>query len=413
MRYTLDYKGGGSGSKITLNGSKSISNRILIIQALCADTFSIDKLSTAKDTSTLQELIGQISDGAILDTGAAGTTYRFLTAHLAFQKGTQTLTGSDRMKKRPIKVLVNALRQLGANIEYLGKNGYPPLKIMPARKQKTNEISLLANVSSQYISALMLVAPYLPNGLRLKLDGNIVSLPYLLMTQKLMKHFGASVDFDGTCFDIAPGKYTGRPFLVEGDWSAASYYYAIVAFEKPGYTLEIEGIDDGSIQGDSVIAEIGQHFGVRSSFGNKITTLTKTDAPIKPIFDFDFVLCPDLAQTISVMMAGLNIGGTLTGLKTLRIKETDRIHALQTELFKTSVEIDDQGKKDMFVQSGHADLDTAPVFDTYEDHRMAMALASLAIFDNVGINEPHVVNKSYPAFWEDLKSIGFAIKQED
>jgi len=353
----ISYKGGGSGSSITLNGSKSISNRILIIRALCADDFQIENLSTAKDTSTLSALISQIKDGAVLDTGAAGTTYRFLTAHLAFSEGTQILTGSERMKQRPIKVLVEALTSLGAKIEYLEEEGYPPLKIMPAQAQQKKEVSLLANVSSQYISALMLIAPYLPSGLRINLVGDIVSLPYLLMTKNLMESFGAEINFDGASFSIAPGKYTGKPFKVEGDWSAASYYYAIVAFEKPGYTLEIGGINGDSLQGDNVMAEIGQHFGVMTIFKNQTATLTKMDNPIDPRFDFDFVLCPDLTQTVSVMMAGLGVSGKLTGLKTLRIKETDRINALNKELIKTTVSVDDQDKEDSFFQQGQSNVE--------------------------------------------------------
>lgn len=232
MKYTLSYNGGHSGSKIKLNGSKSISNRVLIIQAFCRDTFSIDNLSNAKDTSTLAELLNNIQDGATLDTGAAGTTFRFLTAYLAFQGGVQILTGSARMKERPIKVLVEALRKLGADISYLEKEGYPPLEIREAKYNGVEEVQLPANVSSQYISALMLIAPYLEKGLRIKLIGDIVSLPYLLMTKKLIGHFGGDISFENDTFSIRPSTYKAQTFQVEGDWSAASYYYAIVAFEN-------------------------------------------------------------------------------------------------------------------------------------------------------------------------------------
>jgi len=410
MNYTLNYSGGQSGRRIKLNGSKSISNRVLIIQALCGASFSISNLSNAKDTTTLDTLLAHISDGAVLDTGAAGTTFRFLTAYLAFQEGSQTLTGSDRMKERPIKVLVEALRKLGANIKYLEREGYPPLQINSAVYNGVEEIELPADVSSQYISALMLIAPYLPNGLKIKLTGEIVSLPYLMMTKNLISFFGGDVGFEEDTFTLRPSTYTAKTFQVEGDWSAASYYYAVVAFEQKGFQLELEGIHQDSLQGDHVMTEIGRHFGVETSFDNSMATLSKISDVEKGRFHYDFMLCPDIAQTVSVMMAGLGVQGKLTGLKTLRIKETDRIQALRVELAKIAVKVDDHGQEDNFTQEGKFDLSETPSFDTYEDHRMAMALASLAIYDTIQINEPDVVNKSYPEFWNDLKKIGFIVR---
>ncbi len=409
MNYTLSYSGGKSGSKIRLNGSKSISNRVLIIQALCGESFSISNLSNAKDTTTLGKLLASIADGVVLDTGAAGTTFRFLTAFLAFQDGTQTLTGSARMKERPIKVLVDALRKLGADITYLEKDGYPPLQINSAAYTGAEEIELPADVSSQYISALMLIAPYLQNGLKIKLVGEIVSLPYLMMTKNLISFFGADITFAEDAFTVRPSTYRAIPFQVEGDWSAASYYYAIVAFEKVGFQIELEGIHEDSIQGDHVMIKIGSHFGVETSIDNGVATLIKKGDVEARLFEYDFLLCPDIAQTVSIMMAGLDIKGELTGLKTLRIKETDRIDALRIELAKISVKVDDNGQEDSFTQTGKFDLTNNPFFDTYEDHRMAMALASLAVYKSIQINEPNVVNKSYPEFWNDLKSIGFEI----
>lgn len=409
MKYQVSYQGIAADKAITLNGSKSISNRVLIIQALSGQDFSIENLSTAKDTVTLETLLAEVSDGVTLDAGAAGTTFRFLTAYLAFKKGTQILTGSARMKKRPIKVLVDVLRVMGAKIEYIEKNGYPPLKILQARPRKSSKVSLPADVSSQYISALMLIAPSLPDGLEINLEGNIVSLPYLLMTKKLMELFGAIVDFDGKSFLISNQQYQAEPYWVEGDWSAASYYYAITAFEKPGYQIRLYGIFSDSVQGDKVIAEIATNFGVETEYGDGFICLTKNDHPIDEIFNYDFVLCPDLAQTVSVMMAGLGVRGTLTGLQTLRIKETDRILALQQELQRVGVKVEDKGKADLMEQKGRCDFQTTPSFDTYEDHRMAMSFASLAIFHKVQINEPGVVSKSYPAFWEDLEKVGFQI----
>ncbi len=411
MKYTVSYHGVQSkGATIKLNGSKSISNRLLIIRALCGQDFAIENLSNAKDTTTLAELLAKVADGAELDAGAAGTTFRFLTAFLAFQEGSQILTGSQRMKQRPIKVLVDALRLLGADITYLEKEGYPPLKINKANYNGIDEIELPADVSSQYISALMLVAPYLSQGLKIKLKGEVVSLPYLLMTKNLVSHFGGGISYKDSCFTIQPSIYTARDFQVEGDWSAASYYYAIVAFEKPGYQIQLKGVGADSLQGDKAMVEIGEHFGVKTSFNGQLATLRKTHHEVNNNFDFDFVLCPDLAQTVSVMMAGLGVSGKLTGLKTLRIKETDRIDALRIELDKTRVVIDDHNQEDLFTQVGKSNLIDTPEFDTYEDHRMAMSFASLAIFGEIQINEPDVVKKSYPEFWNDLRSIGFNVR---
>ena len=409
MTYKLKYTSSQNGARIKLNGSKSISNRVLIIQALCGEAFTIQNLSNAKDTTTLSTLLDRIADDAVLDTGAAGTTFRFLTALLAFKDGSQTLTGSARMKERPIKVLVDALRHLGADITYLEKEGYPPLQINSATYNGVQEIQLPADVSSQYISALMLIAPYLPNGLHIKLTGEIVSLPYLMMTKNLISFFGGDIEFAKDTFIVKPSKYKAQAFQVEGDWSAASYYYAIAAFEKVGYQIQLEGIHKDSLQGDHVMMEMSRHFGVETTFDNDVATLSKKEEPENGNFDYDFLLCPDIAQTVSVMMAGLGVSGKLTGLKTLRIKETDRIDALRIELAKISVKVDDHGQEDSFTQEGKFDLSKTPSFDTYEDHRMAMALASLAIFGSIQINEPMVVNKSYPEFWNDLKSIGFEI----
>ena len=409
MRYKLSYSPIGERQTITLNGSKSISNRVLIIRALAEQAFDIKNLSNADDTTKLDNLIRGITDGAVLDAGAAGTTFRFLTAYLSFRKGTQTLTGSARMKQRPIKILVDALVSLGARIEYLENEGYPPLSILPAEYKGIKKIKLSANVSSQYISALMLIAPYLSEGLSIQLSEDIVSLPYLLMTKHIMEQFGAKVDFDGQTFEVMPGKYQGRDFEIEGDWSAASYYYTIVGFSKIGYSIKLKGLHKESVQGDQVISDIGNHFGIETIFEDNEITLTKVKEGIKDNFNYNFVLCPDLAQSVSVMMAGLGVEGKLSGLRTLRIKETDRINALQQELSKVGIVIKDQGKEDLMIQSGKYIENRKPVFDTYEDHRMAMSLSALGLISPIEINEPAVVAKSYPLFWDDLEKLGFKI----
>ena len=409
MKYRLAYQSSPEHKVIALNGSKSISNRVLIIRALCDKSFEIGNLSSAKDTRTLHSLLNTVTEGATLDTGAAGTTFRFLTAYLSLQDGTQILTGSERMKQRPIGVLVDALRKLGAKIEYLEKEGYPPLKIHSLQNNTVKEINLPANISSQFISALMLIAPVMPEGLIITLEGEIVSLPYLLMTKNLMSYFGAQVDFDGNRFIIQPGSYEPKPFEVEGDWSAASYYYSIVAFEDIGYQIVLEGLDADSVQGDKVIAEIAETFGVETTYLPNAIRIKKVSPTVDQKFDYDFILCPDLAQSVSIMMAGLGVSGELSGLKTLRIKETDRIFALQKELSKVNVLIDDFDQEGMLNQQGEVNIDGIPLFETYEDHRMAMTLACLAIFGGIEIMEPDVVKKSYPHFWRDLQSIGFEI----
>ncbi len=413
MKYSIRYESPSERKVITLNGSKSISNRALIIKSLCNEDFRIENLSSAKDTSTLEALLDKIVDGATLDAGAAGTTFRFLTAHLALQNGTQILTGSARMKQRPIGVLVEALRSIGAKIEYLEKEGYPPLKIHELDYNHVIEISLSANVSSQYISALMLIAPSLPNGLHIRLEGDIVSLPYLIMTKNLMSYFGAKIDFIENTFIVEASEYSPKPFKVEGDWSAASYYYSIVAFEKPGYTIQLKGLFKDSVQGDQAISKIAEYFGVETSYNQDGVILKKVEKEVNENFNYDFILCPDLTQSVSIMMAGLGVSGTLKGLQTLRIKETDRILALQQELGKVNVQVDDLGLPDTMKQSGRVSLKNIPVFDTYEDHRMAMTLACLAKFGSIEINEPEVVEKSYPTFWEDIATIGFKVTAKD
>lgn len=409
MKFRLQYHSSTKEQVVTLNGSKSISNRALIIRALCNEKFEIKNLSTAKDTDTLFTALSNAKDDSTLDVGAAGTSFRFLTAYLAIQEGTQILTGSPRMKQRPIGVLVDSLRELGAEIEYLEKEGFPPLKIHSYCAKPIKAISLSANISSQFISALMLIAPALPNGLTLRLEGDIVSLPYLLMTKKLMTYFGAKVDFEEKTFSIQARSYKARSFQVEGDWSAASYYYSIVAFEKIGYQIKLKGLQEDSVQGDQAIVKIAETFGVETIYNPDGISIKKVHNAIAHNFDFDFILCPDLAQSVSVMMAGLGINGKLIGLQTLRIKETNRILALQKELDKVNVEIEDDRQVGIMVQKGKAELFKTPLFETYEDHRMAMSLACLAVFGHIEIHHPDVVEKSYPKFWNDLSSIGFEI----
>lgn len=395
---------------IKLNGSKSISNRVLIIDAICNHQIIMENLSNADDTVFLQQILQ--SKENILDAGAGGTTFRFLTAFLATQEGREViLTGSDRMQQRPIKILVEALRLLGADICYEKKDGFPPLRIK-GKKLKGGKISLPADTSSQYITALLLIAPTLKEGLELELCGTIVSVPYIKMTLKIMEYFGVLSMFKENIIKVQNGSYQPKPYFIEGDWSAASYFYSIAVLANEA-KIELKGLTNQQIQGDSVIAEIAKDFGVETFYENNSIFLTKKSKPLFSSYNFDFLECPDLAQTVVVFCAALNIELHCKGLQTLRIKETDRISALDTELQKLGlaslIEIDQNNWKLIPNQSTNNDLRLTTIA-TYEDHRMAMAFAPLALrLKDISIEEPNVVTKSYPLFWKDLESIGFTI----
>jgi len=414
MTYTISKPDRHLQGDIYLDGSKSISNRALIIRALCGDFFEIKNLSTSKDTQLMQQLLASHSE--VLDAGAAGTTFRFLTAYLATQEGSRTLTGSDRMKQRPIGILVDALKKIGANIEYLEADGFPPLRIHPPENLgATNLLSIPANMSSQYLSALLLIAPTLPDGLELRLEGNLVSRPYLELTLRMMGHFGVRHNWDGDTIFVPPQKYRAREFTVEADWSAASYYYAMAAFSE-NCDLRLHGLYEGSWQGDAVLGEMMERFGVETIFFKNQVHLSKVPGA-EPFFEQDFLPCPDLAQTLAVVCGGLGVHGLFSGLETLRIKETDRIAALQNELAKVHVffskmpdRFSKKSDKEFYMIEGKAQVQDPPVFATYEDHRMAMAFAPLAMLGEIKIEHPGVVGKSYPAFWEDLKKLGFLIR---
>lgn len=409
--------------EITLTGSKSIANRALIIRALCTDHFPIHALSKSKDTVTLNLLLTNYAANPraemTLDTGAAGTTFRFLTAYLALQEGTQILTGSERMKQRPIGVLAEALNSLGADIEYLEQVGYPPLKINSPRADNwKNQLTIAAGTSSQYISALLMIAPTLPDGLELTLDGEIVSRPYIEMTLNLMAYFGVEHTWEGQKIIVKHQTYQAKEFTVEADWSAASYHYAMAAFADE-LDLQLNGLQANSVQGDSVLAEMMQVFSIQTTYNETGVRLTKTDTPTAPIFECDFIKCPDIAQTLAVVCGGLGVQGLFTGLQTLSIKETDRIAALQNELNKVNVffnklpaKFSKKSGKDYYMIEGKAAFPEVPVFETYEDHRMAMAFAPLAMLDTIKINEPMVVVKSYPSFYEDLETLGFEVEKD-
>ena len=400
--------------QIELTGSKSIANRALIIRALTPGGFAIERMAAANDTELLQQLLA--SDAEVRDAGPAGTTFRFLTAYLALQPGTQVLTGTERMKQRPIGVLVDALRHLGAQIEYLEQEGYPPLRIGESRLDQAHRLAIPAGTSSQYISALLLIAPVLPRGLELQLVGDLVSRPYVEMTLGLMRYFGVGHTWSGDTIHVPHQAYTPRPFEVEADWSAASYYYALAAIADAA-ELEIEGLFADSFQGDAVVEEQFRRFGVETTFRTGGLTLRKpAGTPAPAVFEWDFLQCPDVAQTLAVTCAALGTQGLFTGLQTLKIKETDRIAALQAELGKLGVSLvklppqfSKKKRGEYYLQEGQAAWEGPVRFATYEDHRMAMAFAPLALKGAIEIADPMVVVKSYPHFYEDLERLGFQV----
>jgi 3-phosphoshikimate 1-carboxyvinyltransferase len=401
--------------EITLSGSKSISNRVLLISALCDSSFEILNLSDSDDTVTMAKLIN--SQDEILHAHHAGTTFRFLTAYLATKPGTQTLTGSERMRQRPVKALVDALNDLGANIEYLENEGYPPIKINAPKDEWQNEITLPANISSQYISALLMIAPVLPEGLTIHLEGEIVSKPYIDMTLSIMRDFGIEAIWTENSIHIEHQKYKAVDYHIEADWSAASYYY-IIAGLSDQCDITLKGLHQQSTQGDAAIVAVGEKFNIHTIFGqHQIKIVKSKDEGAIPLFEYDFLNTPDIAQSVAALCGGLGTSGLFSGLQTLRIKETDRIAALQNELLKINVFLTKMPTKfsqktgiEYYMQEGKADnLDSIPSFDTYNDHRMAMSLAPLALKFPIVINEANVVSKSYPKYWEDLQKIGFEV----
>lgn len=417
MSYIISKKNKNIKGRIKLDGSKSISNRVLIIRALSGEDFEIENLSTSDDSKAMLKALQQAQGtSATIDVGAAGTTMRFLTAYLANKSGEWILTGSERMKQRPIGVLVNALRTLGAEIEYLQQEGYPPLKVI-GKKMKGGKVEINAGVSSQYLSALLMIAPVLQRGLELQLKGDLVSKPYLIMTLRIMNNFEVESEWlDEQTIFVASQTYQAKSFFVESDWSAASYHYALAALGESGNVdLTLEGLLEDSLQGDSVLPEMMQDFGVESVFGDKTVHLSK-NANIPKTFEYDFVECPDIAQTLAVVCAGLKVEGSFGGLVTLSIKETDRTAALQEELAKFGISFKEaQDDKWILTFPDDSSIEGEAVdlieVKTYHDHRMAMAFAPLAMIRPAfAIENPMVVTKSYPAFWEDLEALGFEVE---
>ena len=409
----LSFKGNKQiDTEIKLTGSKSECNRALIISALSKGTVSVENLSVAADTVTLNGILSVLntenSQLQTVDVGPAGTAMRFLTAFLAIQDGSFLLTGTERMKQRPIGILVEALKSIGGNISYEEKEGFPPLQIVGPFKQTAKEVKIKGDISSQYISALLMIAPSLPLGLTLQIEGELTSKPYVEMTLAMLEQVGIRNDWFENTITIEPQSFNAVKLYVEPDWSAASYWFAITALADEA-TIFLSGLNGYSLQGDSKITEIMANFGITSQFKNGGVFIKKEPKIVERKI-FDLKECPDLAQTIVVVCAILGHDATFTGLETLKIKETNRVLALQQELAKIGVKFIEKNFSYKLDCSG-LHFPEKITISTYEDHRMAMAFAPLALkIKKVEIEEKEVVNKSYPYFWHDMEKAGFSIK---
>ena len=393
---------------ITLGGSKSESNRLLVLQALF-DNLTITNLSSSDDSNALIEALS--IDKGIVDINHAGTAMRFLTAYFATQEGREvTLTGSARMQQRPIGTLVDALCELGATISYLNKEGFPPLQIT-GKKLTKNKVKIAANVSSQFISALLLIAPSLPNGLTVFLDGNVTSAPYLKMTLQLLEQLGFKSDFNGNVITVSPGVISEEKQVnVESDWSSVSYIFSLVALSQDS-EITVNTFKQSSLQGDKALAVIYQELGVCTIFNeNESITLRKISEATERYLKFNLIDTPDIAQTIAVTCFGLGISCELTGLHTLKIKETDRLLALKIELEKLGAQV--AITEDALLLQKSKAIRANVSIDTYQDHRMAMAFAPLALKTSLVINDAGVVSKSFPEFWNVLSDLNILLKEE-
>ena len=386
--------------RIDLPASKSISNRALILNALSYSPYDVQNLSDCDDTRVTSYVLD--SNDTTFDIGAAGTAMRFLTAFLSKTVGEWIITGSERMKQRPIKVLVDALNSLGAKIEYVEKEGFPPLRIFGSALTG-GEIHLNSGVSSQYISALMMVGPYMQKGLKIFLTGEIISKPYLEMTIQMMQEFGATVKLTDNSIYIEPQEYQPIEYYVESDWSAASYWYEILSLVGKG-EVYLNGLLSNSYQGDSKVAELFEQLGIRTTFLSEGVLLTTTET-LTQHMEYDFTDQPDLAQTFVVTCCLKGIPFTFTGLQSLKIKETDRIAALKIELKKLGYLLNEPGDGMLSWENERCDPAQKITIATYEDHRMAMAFAPAALFFPIAMDHPEVVSKSYPGFWNDFKKI--------
>ena len=406
MNYQLDQYHQPLNGDITLSSSKSESNRALIMNALSGNQLQLKNLSDARDTQTMQRLLSEKQP--VWDVIDAGTTMRFCTAYLAIMGSGEIITGSDRMKERPIKLLVDALRKLGAKIDYLAQEGFPPLRIS-TQKNDTNaqKISIPGNISSQYISALLMIGPTLPDGISIELTGEIFSRPYIEMTLALMHHFGVNSTWKDQTIHIKPQRYKAQSYTIESDWSGASYWYSMVALNQES-SITLRGLRSHSFQGDQNIVNIMSKMGVKTEF--KSDRVQLTSIPVTEINQIiDFKKCPDLAQTVMVVAAIKGIKLTMTGLESLKIKETDRVMAMKKELLKIGGLLNEENGI-WRLKSGTVP-EPLETIETYEDHRMAMAFAPLCMIRAITIRDIEVVKKSYPDYWAHLKSVGIIFNE--
>ncbi len=390
--------------QIPLPSSKSESNRVLIIDALTQGKNSISNLAEARDTQTMIRLLEK--KPPVFDVLDAGTTMRFLTAYVAVTNQNKVMTGTPRMCQRPIGILVDALRSIGAEIHYLNAEGYPPLAIHGLREQLSPSVKIRGDVSSQYISAMLMIAPLLPKGLELELEGKIGSRTYIEMTLDLMRQFGINYTWQENKISIPNQPYLPTSFSVESDWSGAGYWFSLLACADSG-TLFLEGLKENSLQGDSKVVEIMDHLGVKSSFTAGGILLQKQ--AVKGLKSWDFTHCPDLAQTVAVTCAILGQATVFSGLESLRIKETDRIHALQQELAKFNAELKEISPSEFQVIPS-VTMPHEVKIHTYDDHRMAMAFMPLVTKTKLLIEDPEVVNKSYPSFWKHCSLLDISME---
>lgn len=417
MRYILNapYK---IDAAVKLPASKSISNRALVMNALAGNNVMPDNLSDCDDTRVILDALRRMPE--TIDIGAAGTAMRFMTAYLAAVPGSHVLTGTERMKHRPIRALVDALRYIGADMAYEGEEGYPPLRIN-GRRLEGGVIEMPGDISSQYISALLMIGPMLERGLELRLTGEVVSRPYIDLTMCMMRDFGADAEWtDMDTITVRPKPYEPRPFFIENDWSAASYWYETLVLAEDGESeIRLDGLTDGSRQGDSAVKYLFSMLGVRTMFKTRergvptTVTLKRVEAR-PPRLDYDFVNQPDMVQTFVVCCALAGVPFRFTGLASLKIKETDRVEALKTEMKKLGYVVRETAAGELSWDGERCLRAENIVIDTYEDHRMAMAFAPAAtVFPGLAINNPHVVSKSYPHFWDELRRAGFTITEAD
>lgn len=393
--------------EIRLPYSKSISNRVLLLNKLSKNRLMPENVAVCDDSEMMRVALSSQSE--IIDTGAAGTATRFSLAYLSMLSGeVHQLTGSERMKKRPIKILVEALREIGADIEYLENEGYLPLKIR-GKELQGGAIELSGSVSSQYISALLMIAPYTKNGVELTLTGDIISLPYIKMTMSLMSLYGADPQMCKNKITVPPGKYNPMPYKVEADWSAASYWYAFASMANDS-DLILTGLDNNSIQGDSKVASLFAPLGVTTEYNDGYVRLRKCNF-VNKLYEVDLTETPDLAQTLVVVAALKGVQFKISGLQSLRIKETDRISALVNEMQKLGFVLDDSIEGTLIWNGERCKEQSTIEIDTYDDHRMAMSFAVASyLYPKITIKSSEVVTKSYPKFWEDLSNVGFVIE---